>query len=301
MKHKNFQIDAIENGILIKGLRDFDLTHTLECGQCFRWEKEVDGSYTIVAFRHAINLRTEGLDQDKCLYIDNATIEDWDNLWRSYFDIDRDYGQLKKTILKMDKSKHMKEAIVFGAGMRILNQDRWETIISFILSQNNNMARIKKCVEGVCQHFGEPIGEYKGKMRYSFPTPERLAEIEEAELDVCKLGYRAKYISQTARKLVGDGVDTLEMLADADKSEVNTYLRTLSGIGPKVANCITLFAFRKYDSFPVDVWVKRIMSVLYGLDEGDLAGMERFAAEKYGDLGGFAQQYLFFYARERGL
>ena len=186
------------------------------------------------------------------------------------------------------------------AGIRILNQDRWETIISFIISQNNNIPRIKGCIESLCRNFGEYAGSYRGEEYYSMPAPQVLAALDIEDLAPVRLGYRAKYIIETSKKIVADGgVEFLDSAFDENSSgdEVYEYLTGLCGVGPKVANCIMLFCMQQYDSFPVDVWVKRVMNRLYGFDESDIKGMKNFAADKYMNLGGFAQQYLFYYIR----
>jgi N-glycosylase/DNA lyase len=280
------------NKVILEGVRDFHLDHTFDNGQCFRWNREDDGSYTGVAFGRAANIAYHG----ESLIIDNITAEEFQSVWKDYLDLDRDYGAIKQMLSAKDPA--MERAIEYGCGMRIIKQDKWETLISFILSQNNNIARIKKCVESICEAHGRPIGMYRGKMRYAFPTPEELAGLVPQELDTCRLGYRAKYIVETAGQILADGEKTLYSL-DVSPTEVGfDYLLSLSGVGPKVANCILLFAMGKHESFPLDVWIKRVMNQIYQIEEGNVKKMHEFAAEHFGGYGGIAQQYLFYYARE---
>lgn len=308
-----------ENTVTIKGIKDFRLAHILECGQCFRWEREGNGSYTVLAGDRVVNLRetyrqmadeageegkdTAGLTIGDCgggdLVISNCGGDEAEQFWHHYLDMDRDYGQIKKTLLDCDTSLHMKEAVAYGGGMRILRQEPWEAILSFIISQNNNIKRIQKCIESLCEAFGRPLGKYRGKERWGFPSAAALAGLSEKDLAECRLGYRAGYIIGTAQKIVENGEERLQTLGQEDLPVILSYLQGLPGVGPKVANCIALFGFGRYESFPIDVWVKKAMSSLYGLDEKKPAAMAAFAAKTYGNLGGFAQQYLFYYIREK--
>jgi len=286
------KVKAENNKVIVDGVRDFHPDHTFDNGQCFRWNREDDGSYTGVAFGRAANIDLKG----ETLIIDNTTLEEFHTVWKGYLDLDRDYGAIKQMLSAKDPA--MGRAIEYGSGMRILQQDKWETLISFILSQNNNIVRIKKCVESVCAAHGRPIGTYRGQMRYAFPAPEELARLGPGELDTCRLGYRAKYIVETAGQILADGGKTLYGLDRAPTERGFEYLLGLSGVGPKVANCILLFSMGKYESFPLDVWIKRVMNQVYNIEEGNVKKMQEFAAEHFGGWGGIAQQYLFYYARE---
>ncbi|MCQ2551397.1 MAG: 8-oxoguanine DNA glycosylase [Clostridia bacterium] len=245
--------------------KDFNLDHIFDCGQCFRWKKEEDGSYTGIAFGKCVNMAYE----DGVLTITGATADDYENIWRDYLDMDTDYSKIKAAI---DIDQKIKD---YGYGIRILNQDSWETLISFIVSQNNNISRIKGCIEKMCQLCGEKI-----EGGYAFPTPEKLMN---CDLTSVRLGYREKYILDTARRVHEEGF--------VDRENIEKYL----GVGPKVANCINLFGLRKYDSFPIDTWMEKIMASLYGLKTKKQ--MAAFAADHFGSYGGYAQQYLFYYAR----
>jgi len=282
------------NRIVADGITDFHPDHTFDNGQCFRWNREDDGSYTGVAFGRAINIDY----RNGRLILNNVKRDEFDAIWRYYLDLDRDYGAVKRLLSAKDPA--MRHAIRYGYGMRILRQDKWETLISFILSQNNNIARIKKCVEGICAAHGKPIGEYRGKMRYAFPTPEELAKLQPEELEPCRLGYRAKYIVETARQILADEGRTLDSLDRQPTHTAREYLLSLSGVGPKVANCILLFSMGRYESFPLDVWIKRVMNQIYQIEAGNTKKMREFAASHFGEYGGIAQQYLFYYAKKTG-
>lgn len=265
---------------VVDGLKDFNLDHIFDCGQCFRWKKEENGSYTGVAKGKIANMSFE----DGTLIIDNSTEKDFNEIWKSYLDLDRNYGEIKEFLKANDQV--INDAIEYGQGIRILQQDVWEAIVSFIISQNNHIPRIKGCIDNLSKEFGSFVGNYKGVDYYSLPSPEKLASLSEEELAPVKLGYRAKYLIETGKQVTEKGMpkNYEEVLA-------------LTGVGPKVANCICLFGLAKMDSFPIDVWVKRVMNKLYGFEEKDVKGMEAFAKERFGDLGGIAQQYLFYYMR----
>lgn len=288
-----------ENVFVIEGLEDFNLEHIFDCGQCFRWNKiskdnlESDNAenlkekgssliYQGVAVGHSVVMEQEG----KTLSITNCSKDDFENIWYKYLDLERDYGNIKSTLISDDnKENSMKKACEYGYGIRLLHQDLWETIVSFIISQNNNIPRIKGCIERLCALKGEEIAEGV----YDFPTVEVLAKSTEEELAPIRLGYRSGYIIKSAQQVMEKGFPkTLEELLE------------LHGVGPKVANCISLFGLREYNSFPIDVWVKRVMAELYGFEEKDLKGMKNYAEKHFGKLGGFAQQYLFYYMRSTG-
>lgn len=270
-----------------KEVRDFNLRHIFECGQCFRWERNTDGSYTVVAGRRVATLSMDYTNKTKDagnLFIDIGDENDFNKFWREYLDLERDYGKIKDRLMQEDSV--MREAIPFGSGIRILRQNPWEATVSFLISQNNNIPRIKKNISDLSKLLGEPICSYKGKKYYSLPSPEMLAEATEEMLSPVKLGYRAAYLIKSAKRVVSEG-----------KRVIEEDVESLCGVGPKVANCINLFGLNRIDSFPLDVWIKRTMKELYGLEK--TKDMEKFAADKFGDYAGIAQQYLFYYMREK--
>ena len=220
--------------IVLDEVKDFNLEHIFDCGQCFRWNAEDDGSYTGVAGGRAVNVALSG----KSLVIDNATADDFEEFWRDYFDMDTDYGKIKDTLRAQDPV--IGKAIDEGEGIRLLDQEIWETIISFIISANNNIPRIKGCIESLCENFGEKIGRYRGKTRYAFPTAQKLASLTTDDLVPCRLGYRAKYIINTAKMYTKLGDKYFEELKGEDVSYEDAFkkISQLQGVGPKVANCI---------------------------------------------------------------
>ena len=285
--------------IVRENIMDFHLDHIFDCGQAFRWEKQEDGSYTGAAGGRIANIQFDPDEENgTCgtLIINNASDEDFDNFWKEYLDLNRDYGEIKKVL---GKDPVMANAITYGEGIRLLQHEPWETLLSFIISQNNHIPRIKKCIESLSENFGEKIGVYNGREYYSLPSPEKLASLTEEDLGICRLGYRAKYLIATAKKVCEEGIDSLNNAAGSHVSskEAYEYITGFTGVGPKVANCIMLFALGKYDSFPLDVWMKRVMEEAYGL--ASPKEVADFAAQNFGEYGGFAQQYLFYYIRER--
>ena len=287
------KVNSCGRDVEITGIRDFDLDHIFDCGQCFRWTRNEDGSYTGTAFGRIVRMIWNPAKQ--LLRICGATPEDFENVWRGYLDLNRDYGEIKKYLAEKDTV--IREAIDFGSGIRILNQEKWETILSFLISQNNNIPRIRKCIDSLAETLGAKIGTYDGKTYYALPTPEILAEASLEDLAPCRLGYRAKYLIDTAKLVREEGLDVLEALGQPEitADDARQSLCRYSGVGPKVANCISLFSMGKIDSFPIDVWVRKVMHQLYGIEEKNVKAMAESAAEKFCPYGGIAQQYLFYY------
>lgn len=290
----NYNIIEKNNKIIIKNMKDFHPKHIFECGQAFRWQVEEDGSYTAVHGGKVLNVKIEGED----VVFSNTNISDFYDIWYDYFDLSRDYGNIKD---ELSKDPILKEAIKFGEGIRILNQDPFETTISFIISANNQIPRIKRSIELISQYYGKPIGSYNGKKYYTFPSSEVLAKAKEEELEKnCKVGYRAKYIINTSNMINNKEVE-LDELFKLPTEEAKEILMKLPGVGPKVSNCILLFSLNKNEAFPVDVWVKRVMEHFYFKEDTSNKKIATYAEDKFGNLGGFAQQYLFYYARELGI
>lgn len=278
------------NDLIISGVKDFDVTHIFECGQCFRWDKEDDGSYTGIALGKALNISFK----ENEVLMKNTLQEDFELLWKNYFDFDTDYSQIK-TVLSSDET--VKKAISYGNGIRILNQDLWECIISFIISANNNIPRIKGIVKRFCENFGKKI-TYLGREFYTFPSPEELLGITVSDLAPLRAGFRDKYIVDAVNK-VNSGEVCLDTVINSDINTARNELLKIKGVGRKVADCVLLFGAGKRASFPVDVWVKRVMAELYAeeIKDGDIFV---FAENKFGENAGIAQQYLFYYMREKG-
>ena len=275
-------------------IKDFEPKHIFECGQAFRWRKEDDDSYTAIHMGKIVNVKKK----NENIIFSNTNEKDFQNIWQDYFDLQTDYSEIKS---ELSKDPILEEAIKFGEGIRILNQEPYETTISFIISANNQIPRIKKSIELISENYGEFIGEYKGTKYYSFPQPEILANVDESELEEkCKVGYRGKYIVNTSKMIYNKEVN-LDKLYNMPTKDAKEILMTLPGVGPKVSDCILLFSLNKNDAFPVDVWVKRVMEHFYLKEDTSLKNISKYAEDKFGNLGGYAQQYLFYYAREQGI
>ena len=217
-----------------------------------------------------------------------------------YFDLKRDYEKIKSQLENIDE--YLKTSIEYGKGIRILNQDLWETIISFIISANNNIPRIKGIIERISQKYGNEI-EWNGKKYYTFPTPEQLKDVTVQEFRNLGLGFRDIRLYETTQMILNKEVDLEKLRKNPNTQEVRNELLKLSGVGPKVADCILLFSdLKRFDVFPIDVWVRRVMNDLYirESDESKVSKtkIEKLAEEKFGDLKGLAQQYLFYWRRE---
>lgn len=289
MFYKGYKVVEEKGSIKIEGVRDFDPVHTFECGQCFRWTREKDGSHTGIVDRHVGNISFK----DGILEIRNSGIEDFADTWHDYLDLGRDYFEIKKELLKDDI---MEKAIASGHGIRILKQQLWETLISFIISANNRIPMIMKVVDTIARDYGNEI-IYNGGRFFTFPSVETLYEVGLKQLETCKAGFRCKYLLNTAR-LVMEGEIDLGSLGASSTDDARRILVKLPGVGDKVADCTLLFSGTKYDVFPTDVWVKRVMEELYLKHEASFKEIQAFASSYFGHLTGFAQQYLFYYARE---
>lgn len=288
-EYKGYRIIEKEDSVIIENVRDFDPIHIFECGQCFRWLKEDNGTYTGVARGKVVNIGYS----NGAIEIINSTSEDFINIWFEYLDLGRDYSKIKKALAK---DEIMKKAIDFGYGIRILKQDIWETLISFIISANNRIPMIMKVVAAISRAYGEEI-QFNGKEYFTFPEVEKLEKASVEELSACKGGFRCKYIVGTTA-LVKEGVIDLNSLSRLSSEAARSELIKFPGVGNKVADCTLLYSGTKYDVFPTDVWVKRVMEELYFKREASLKEIQEFARDYFGELSGFAQQYLFYYARE---
>lgn len=280
-----------ENGAaVVSGVAAFDLTHIFANGQCFRFLPDGKGAYEGVAHGRFLHVSKDG--EDIVLYPSDAT--DFETVWRDYFDLDRDYA----TLFAGTDNAALREGLRYGAGLRVLNQQPFETLVSFIVSANNNVKRIQGIIARLCEACGIPF-VFEGKTYYAFPEPAQLAERCAADFAGCGCGYRAPYIEKTARA-VADGCVDLDVVAKLPYEHAKAELVKLPGVGPKVADCVLLFSMHKAEAFPADVWIKRVLKTVYGFEGNDRQTME-FARQKFGPTAGIAQQYLFYYARENGL
>ncbi|MBQ9679805.1 MAG: DNA-3-methyladenine glycosylase 2 family protein [Ruminococcus sp.] len=263
--------------IIFENITDLDLRETLDCGQTFRWKELSDGSFCgVVRGKTAI----AAMDGDR-LTLDGADEADR-AMWRDYFDLDLDYGAIKQELSALHPV--MAQAAEFAPGIRILNQEPFEALISFIISQNNNIKRIAGIVDRLCENFGEPIGGTRPA--YAFPTAERLAFLFPDDLAPIRAGFRHRYIIDAAQK-VADGTIDLEAVRAMPYEEARAELMQITGVGIKVADCVLLYGLHRLDGFPLDVWMKRAMAVLF----------DGMSPDSFGRYAGIAQQYIFHYSR----
>lgn len=249
---------------------DFDLDETLDCGQAFRWEK-IRSGYKCTYRGFFLDKPLEiSFDGEKFIFHDTSA-EDFENIWIEYFDFNRDYAEIKDR-LSVDET--LKKACGFAGGIRLLKQDSWECLCSFIISQNNNIPRIKGIISRLCEHYGH------------FPCPSEMAEETPESLGFLRSGFRAKYLVDAAQK-TASGELGLEKIKNMPIEGARKALMTIKGVGPKVAECVLLFGMHRPEAFPVDVWIKRVMEKYYPAGLPDCTkGIE-----------GIAQQYLFHYVR----
>lgn len=286
-----------EQKYVLENAKSFNLRDIFECGQCFRWNKQEDGSYTGIWKENVLNIRQE---DNKIIFkgiCQNGNIE---KEIKEYFDLERNYEEIKDKLAKIDEN--MKLSIKYGEGIRILNQDLWETIISFIISANNNIPRIKGIIERVSKKYGKEI-KWNNESYYTFPTAENLKNVTVEEYRNLGLGFRDIRLYETTKMINEKQIDLEKLKQNPNTQEVRDKLLTLSGVGPKVADCILLFStLKRFEVFPIDVWVRRVMNELYIKKEDETKvskkEIEKLAQEKFGNLAGMAQQYLFYWRRE---
>lgn len=280
---------------IIENQESFELKDIFECGQCFRWNENEDGSYTGVINKGVLNVEK----RDEKIIFTGLLDGEIEEIVKFYFDLDRNYEEIKMQLSNIDK--YLKTSVEYGNGIRILNQDLWETIISFIISANNNIPRIKGIIERISKKYGTEI-EWAAKKYYIFPTPEQLSQATIEDLRALGTGFRDIRIYETTQKVLSGGFD-LNKIAEKDTLTAREELLTLSGVGPKVADCILLFStLKRFDVFPIDVWVRRVMNELYIKNEDETKVSKKeimnLAEQKFGNLEGLAQQYLFYWKRE---
>ena len=264
------------NDILIQEAEEFDLAATLECGQCFRWNRQEDGSYLGVVQSKVLNIKKA----ENGILLKNVSQQEFKTFWAHYFDLDLNYSHIRSEISKIDKN--LKEACDFAPGIRILKQDPWETLCSFIISQNNNIPRIKGIIENMCLRFGAHLFENF----YSFPSADVISKLSLSDLSYLKCGFRDKYILDAAKK-VSSGEINLESLSKITIEEARAKLMGIHGVGPKVAECVLLYGVHRLEAFPADVWIKRAMKNIF----------PQYSCNDFGKFAGIAQQYIYHYVR----
>lgn len=285
-----------EQKYIIKNVESFEPTHIFECGQCFRWNKEEDGSYTGVVGHNVLNVKKN----ENEVTITGLCSEKIEELCKKYFDLETDYETIKEKLSKIDDN--LKISIEYGNGIRILKQDAWEALISFIISANNNIPRIKGIIERISKKYGKTI-KWQGKEYYTFPTPEELSKASVVDLRKLGLGFRDTRVFETTRLVNTKQIDIYELEKIKDSKRLKEELLKYPGVGPKVADCIMLFSMKKFEVFPIDVWVRRVMTELYFENETKIVPNNKqilkYAEETFGNLSGLAQQYLFYWRREK--
>ena len=272
--------------IEISDISDFDPVKTFECGQCFRWTADESGVYTGVAFGRAVTVRrgaAPGNCSDGSSIIISCTAEDFETIWRGYFDLDLDYAEVRRGLCV---DSFMRKASGYGAGIRILRQDAWEALCSFIISQFNNIPRIKQIITSLCEIFGDTFIFENNKL-HTFPSAEKLAACSKDDLAPIHCGYRAAYIIDAAKAISSGSLD-LNALSQVSHEIARCVLKQLNGVGNKVADCVLLYGLHMLDSFPLDVWIKRAVTEHYG------PGFDPGVFHPYA---GVAQQYMYYYMR----
>ena len=288
------KINFDEDYCLISELNEFEPRDIFTCGQAFRWYEEADGSFTFISHGKVANAKKVG---DK-VFLKGVDKNSFDEIFYNYFDLSRDY---KLVMEELAKDEVMKNATEYGKGIRILNQDKFETIISFIISANNQIPRIKKSIEKISEMYGDYLGEDENRKYYSFPSAEKLSLARPEDLrEFARVGFRDKRIVETAN-LIKDGRVNIDEIDNMELEDARRTLQELPGVGPKVADCILLFAFDRKESFPVDVWIKRVMEELYLKEVTPKSKIAMRGREVFGKNAGFANQYLFYYGRENKL
>lgn len=263
--------------------KNFNIKQIAESGQCFRMNPITEKRYGLVAFDRYIEL--EQVEDDLIeISCDDAEFK---NIWESYFHLDYDYGYIVEKLIN-GTDNFLKEAAAYGSGIRILRQDPFEAVISFIVSQNKNIPSIKKCIESICMVYGnKQADKITGKEYYTFPAPEVLAEAKREDLHDLKLGYRDEYIIAAARAVCSGEIDLNALKLCSHEDAVKT-LKSIKGVGDKVANCISLYGLHHIGAFPIDVWMKRVLAEYYD---------NKFDPETYHGYAGIVQQYMFYYIR----
>lgn len=270
---------------MIKRTIDYFYTEQIcNSGQCFRMEKRDGNRYSVIASGKYLEVEQNGKD---CIFFCGE--EDFEGFWKAYFDLEQDYGRY---IEQVDPSDiYLVNAAKAGSGIRILRQDLWEMTVSFLISQQNNIRRIRKCIHNICERYGEKKKNFRGERYYAFPEPEALAAASEEELRACNLGYRSKYVVRTAQSIVNGEVD-LEKVRGMKYEDAKKELLKLYGVGVKVADCICLFGLHMFEAFPVDTHILQAMEKHYG---------GRFPKERYKGIEGVMQQYVFYQELKNGI
>ena len=272
-----------DNLVILEDVENFDAKAIFTCGQAFRWYGEKNGSFTTVHLGRVLNL----LNEDDKVIFKGTNLEEFNEIWIDYFDLNTDYQSIRKSL---SNNKILANAMEYGKGIRILNQNHFEMLISFIISANNMIPRIRKSIEVISMRYGKFICEDENRKYYSFPTVEELREF-------AKVGFRDKRIFDTVNMIKNENID-LDSFENLETDILREELLKFSGVGNKVADCIMLFSYKRGEVFPVDVWIKRVMEELFIKEETPVKKISKEADRIFGKYAGYAQQYLFYYGRE---
>ncbi len=274
--------------VKVEGIGNFSVFKTFDCGQCFRFDPSESGEGIFEVSGVAMGRVVSFREEDGALVIKGSTVEEYRSVWERYLSLETDYDEIDRHITgALDEAgcAVMRRAAEASRGIRLLRQDPWETLVSFIISQNNNIPRIKKIISSLCENLGESTPDGRG---YCFPTAEALLEAGEEKLFALKTGFRAKYIADAAAKVVSGEVDFMRVMSAENYEEAEAELMTIKGVGPKVAACALLFGFGRTEAYPIDTWMKKVAARHFenGVDH-----------KKFGKYAGIAQQYLFYMER----
>ena len=280
-----------DNSIILEEIENFDAKAIFTCGQAFRWYEESDGSFTTVHLGRVLNVLNE---KDRVIF-KGTNLKEFDEIWMDYFDLNTDYKEIRKVL---SNNEILPKAMEYGKGIRILNQNHFEMLISFIISANNMIPRIKKSIEVISMRYGKFICEDENRKYYSFPTVEELSKATVEDLrEFAKVGFRDKRIFDTVNMILNEKID-LYSFENLETDILREELLKFSGVGNKVADCIMLFSYKRGEVFPVDVWIKRVMEELFIKKETPVKKISKEADRIFGKYAGYAQQYLFYYGRE---
>lgn len=280
-----------DNSVILEEIENFDAKAIFTCGQAFRWYEESDGSFTTVHLGRVLNVLNE---KDKVIF-KGTNLEEFNEIWMDYFDLNTDYKEIRKVL---SNNEILPKAMEYGEGIRILNQNHFEMLISFIISANNMIPRIKKSIEVISMRYGKFICEDENRKYYSFPAVEELSKATVEDLrEFAKVGFRDKRIFDTVNMILNEKID-LDSFENLETDTLREELLKFSGVGNKVADCIMLFSYKRGEVFPVDVWIKRVMEELFIKEETPVKKISKEADRIFGKYAGYAQQYLFYYGRE---
>ena len=280
-----------DNLVILEDVENFDAKAIFTCGQAFRWYEEKDGSFTTVHLGRVLNV----LNKDDKVIFKGTNLEEFNEIWIDYFDLNTDYQSIRKSLVN---NEILANAMEYGKGIRILNQNHFEILISFIISANNMIPRIRKSIEVISMRYGKFICEDENRKYYSFPTVEELSKATVEELrEFAKVGFRDKRIFDTVNMIKNENID-LDNFENLETDILREELLKFSGVGNKVADCIMLFSYKRGEVFPVDVWIKRVMEELFIKEETPVKKISKEADRIFGKYAGYAQQYLFYYGRE---